>query len=204
MKSKTNKGFILYHVDIIAECGNKRISARKEFVSMKKSNWFDTVFLPSLFEYAGVGQSKRISEKQAECFERQHGVFEKQHTNLSYFGVSYVTCTTYTYLWNDRTVEVMHSRTGITIHFGMTKEEEQEYQKRLEKSRDSKDMDSIARMKERRPEKFKEKFEKAAENLLLCILLFDASAASEDDSDFEDALFYLEDAEKRYYKYYFA
>lgn len=43
-----------------------------------------------------------------------------------------------------------------------------------------------------------------ANGLILCLRLFDASAASEEDADFEDALFDLDQAEIRYYKYYFA
>lgn len=171
---------------------------------MKKSNWFDTIFLPSLFEYAGPGVSKRITEKQAVCFCKQKGIKERQHANLSYYGVSYVVCTEYTYKWNGRNVSVTFYRNGPMVHFGETKEESEIRAKKQEIDRYKKECKDVKKMKVNRPEKFFEKLEKASENLYICIKCFDASAASEDDEELDDSIFDLEEAEKRYYKYYFA
>lgn len=166
--------------------------------------WFDETFLPSLFGYAGIGTSKRISEKQADCFIRQNGVKSKQHTNIGYYGTSYVVCTTYHYEWNCREIEVMHSIKGYTISFGMTEEEKNIRIKEETKRQDEKDIDRHRRTKERRPDKYNSLLEKAANNFCVAIKLLDASAACEDDEtfdfDFSDFLF----AEKEFYKYYFA
>lgn len=166
--------------------------------------WFDETFLPSLFEYAGIDVSKRISERQADCFIRQKGVTDMQHTNIGYYGASYVVCTTYSYVWNGRKVVVMDSMRGYTIRFGMTEEERKRYQENRIIEQDKKDIERYARTKERRPDKYKSLLEKAANNFYIAIKLLDASAACENDetfaTDFSDFLF----DEKEFYKYYFA
>lgn len=171
---------------------------------MGKSNWFDTVFLPSLFEYVGKGRTKRISEKQANCFVSQRGVEEIQHTGLSYYGSSYVVCTEYQYNWNGRPVSLFCTKRGNELSFGMTQEENSEFMKERKKEELFREFEKARILKRRRPEKFNEKLESAQRNLLTLIRCFDASAASEDEEDLEDTLYDLEAAEMMYYKYYFA
>lgn len=170
----------------------------------RKNTWFETVFLPSLFDYAGIGQSKRISEKQFDCFIRQNGVTEKQNLSMSYYGNFYVASTTHSYFWNGRNVKVISSKTGYYINFGETEEESAMRLKDVEKKRYEKDRESASKLKIRKPDIFSKLLEEAAEDLYLCIKLLDASAASDDDSAFLLTMEDLEITEKEYYRFYFA
>lgn len=171
---------------------------------MKKSNWFDTVFLPSMFEYAGIGVSKKISEKQFDCFVRQRGVYKIQHRNQSYFGSSYVTCCEYQYSWNGRCVSVLHGRYGYTVTFNQTEEEQDKMAREYQKKQYNKEREAATKLKARHPDEFQRLLQSAEKDLLRAIQDFNCSAASENDEefmiDFED----LQLAEEQYYKYYFA
>ncbi len=168
-------------------------------------NWFDDVFLPSLFDYAGTSE-KIISEKQLMVFERQDGVKIEQFTRQnSINGGFYVFGGCLHYEWRGRIVNVYPLKNGkAKIHFGFTEGEHRAWLKSVEEVRMKKSCESASKLKKRDPEKFFDKLRKAEAELLLCIKLLDAAAASEDDSELEDSIFDLEEAERRYYKYYFA
>lgn len=72
------------------------------------NNWFDDVFMPSLFERAGINNTIWITNKQ-------------RLTCLNYF------CD-YEYLWNNRTVKLYPCKNGAAqIYFCSTKEEQQDF-----------------------------------------------------------------------------
>lgn len=172
---------------------------------MGKSKWFDDVFLPSLFERYGTSKGW-LSEKQFMCFERQNGVKTRQLTRQNSINDGfYVFGAVLEYTWNGRIISVFPRKSGkAEIYFGRTKEEDAQFLIEEEKRQYKKSMESAQKMKEKRPEEFEKRLEKAAQDLLICIRCLDASAASENDDELEDAIFDLEEAEKRYYKYYFA
>ena len=168
--------------------------------------WFDDVFLPSLFKCPRPKGFLWLSENQTECFIRQRGVESHQFlTQNTINGGFYVFGGNYTYDWNGRKVSVFPCKSGISrLYFGQTEEEKQQFWKLSEQKSLLDGIEKAIKMKGRNPKRFSEKLMKATENLLICIKCFDACAASEDDEELEDALFDLEEAEKSYYKYYFA
>lgn len=172
---------------------------------MKKSNWFDDVFIPSLFDYFQKG-GKTISEKQLYVFEGKNGV--KSHQLLqqnSINGGFYVFGSSMEYKWRGREVYVYPQSNGrARISFSMTKEEKENWKIEQEKDGESEKIREIKEMKKENPERFSQRLEKAEKRLIKSIRYLDASAASDDDDDFSVSVDDFWRASKIYYMYYFA
>lgn len=119
--------------------------------------WFDTTFLPSLFEKAGIGKSLWLSQKQtAICVK-----YMEQHTVCSCDEVGNI-CRhlNYTCIWQDRDVILSYSKLNGcgTISFGFNTAEKLENEKAAEKAEWEREYDLISRQYRRRREKFDKKY----------------------------------------------
>ena len=87
-----------------------------------KSNWFDTVFLKSIFDCTGINAEKWLTAKQTaictQYMERKSARIEAAY--------GYQNHENYVYNWNGREVWLSYSKKNgcSTIHFGYTTEEQ--------------------------------------------------------------------------------
>lgn len=119
--------------------------------------WFDTTFLPSLFEKAGVGKSLWLSQKQtAVCvkYMEQHTVCFGDEVGNICRHLNY-TCT-----WQDRDVILSYSKLNGcgTIYFGLNPAEKLESEKAAEKAEWEREYDLISRQYRKRREKFDKEY----------------------------------------------
>ena len=144
---------------------------------MPKNQWFDEVFLPSLFEYAqkSVGMCKncKISDKQfnicrqnmeeVKCYESDYRI------NYSY----------YSYKWNDRQVIVTRHNNNY-ISFSFNSAEAAQARQEEEAERQAEKMAMLKRIKQN-----PERLEKSLANKLAKLekLQNELSEALDDDED---------------------
>ena len=126
--------------------------------------WFDTTFLPSLFEKAGVGKSLWLSRKQTDVcvkYMEQHVVcFQDEMGNICHR-------LNYTCIWQDRDVFLSYSKLNGcgTISFGFNTAEKIENEKTAEKARQDKKHEQLSRHFQRRREKFDTEYKVLVESL---------------------------------------
>ena len=95
-----------------------------------ENKWFDTVFLPSLFERAGVDNAMWITNKQ-------------RLTCLDYFN-------NYVYTWQNRTIKLYPCKNGAAqIYFCHTKEEYRTFLARHKIDERKKDLIRLQELKKR-------------------------------------------------------
>lgn len=96
------------------------------------NKWFDEVFLPSLFEYAGINHRAIISHGQYEICTRNM----RKVSNTKY--------DTFNYEWHGRNVHVVwfYNNSG-TIEFGFTEFEQSEIARKGQNERDNRDTEHI-------------------------------------------------------------
>lgn len=119
--------------------------------------WFDTTFLPSLFEKAGVGKFLWLSQKQtAVCvkYMEQHTVCLRDEVGNICRHLNY-TCT-----WQDRDVILSYSKLNGcgAISFGFNTAEKLENEKAAEKTKWEREYDLISRRYRRRREAFDKEY----------------------------------------------
>lgn len=143
--------------------------------------WFNDVFLPSLFERAGIGKTLWLSRKQtAVCTDHM----EKKTFSFS-DGFGTYRHDNYFYSWNGRQVILSYSKLNGcgSISFGMSKEEQEQAAKEREAERRQLELDSVKRLK-RHPERLENRIKalKDQEESFLFDLSFDDN--TQEDIDF--------------------
>lgn len=122
---------------------------------MNKSKWFNTVFLPSLFEVAGHNEKWLTAKQTAVCV--QYMDCHTVRTENRYGGFN--NHDNYCYNWNGRQVILSYSKKNGcgTIWFGYNESEKKQLEIQNEKERKQKIIDIARKRLKRSPEKYNKK-----------------------------------------------
>lgn len=129
-----------------------------------KNNWFNEVFMPSIFERAGAGNKKWLTVKQTaictEYMERKSVTYDSDGYGTMYTHYNYV-CT-----WDGRNVALWYSKKNKCgcIEFGYNEEELAVLKEKAEEERKRIKAEKVARIKSK-PERLARKISKLTEEI---------------------------------------
>lgn len=151
---------------------------------MPKNNWFDEIFLPSIFEYVqksvGLCKNCKISDKQFEICRQN---MEEVNTYDINYGVSY---TYYIYVWNGRKV-IVTRYTNSYISFSLNSTESEQARQEEEKAREAEKLERLERIKQN-PERLKKSLSKKLEKLENLKNELQEAIADQEDADIIDSI----------------
>lgn len=152
------------------------------------NNWFNNVFLPSLFERAGANNPIWLSQKQtAICCQNM-----EQHCSSMSDGEFLYKKLWCSYRWQERDIILTYSKKNrcSTIEFSFNSEEREFHKKEHELEKQRIEKERVERIK-RKPERLKKVLEdlRNKEQGFLADLSFD-------DNTEEDILFYTQKLEE--------
>lgn len=148
------------------------------------NKWFNEIFMPSIFQRAGVGKSMWLSQKQtAICTENM-----KKETAVFSDGIYTYKHLNYSCVWNGRKVNLSYSKKNGcgSIIFGLNDEEQKRQEDERKEEKKRLELDSIERAK-RHPERLEKRIAtlRAQEKIFL-------EELSDDENDAKDIEFFTE------------
>lgn len=157
------------------------------------NKWFDDTFLPSVFQWVGVGKDKYLTAKQTQvCIKNMNAIVFSYSPN----GIDKYRAVRYEYEWRGRTVHLRYSKLNGCghIYFTATEDEARRNQEEYEKEcRERK----IERLTRKSPERLKEMISKKQAKLKeFETELTELNSEDLEEDDLEEIDWVLEDIDK--------